>query len=251
MYSLHPVTVNDVKRFLAQCGNPADERPSLRRGALGQEWMRCGDSRGPDLVSHALASFLAEEQISFAFEETNLTHWEASIERGIGMLLRPPSRLFVDAGMDRADAQRFPIRLDVGKGGMAGSYIPAHLIEQLEGLLESRLERQLRRMIEAEIDPVANMGLVMQAVKYARDNAVGLLEASDVVDSGIPMKHVVVADRKQLPPALRKRLETAAKPPRKPGLMARLLGGRTQALQMQADARRFEGGNGSREPFEH
>jgi hypothetical protein len=244
MYSLHPVSVDDVKRFLALCEEPGSRRESIRRGSLGWERLRAGDSRGPDLVSHALAWYLAEERVSFASEETNLTHWEASIERGIGMLLRPPARLFMDAGMDRDVAQSFPIRLDLGKGTMAGAFVPAHLIGRLEQMLDERLDRQLRRMIEAEIDAVANMGWMMQAVAWARANGFGLLEAADVVGDGVPMNDLVEANRKQLPVALRKRLEAAARPPRKPSLVGRLLGARTRTMQAQVEARRFNPDNG-------
>ena len=85
----------------------------------------------------------------------SFTNWEARIERGVGMMMRPPSRLFMDAGMSRDMASNFPIRLDTGKGSMAGAYVPPHLIEPMLALYESRLERQLIRLIDAGLDPVA------------------------------------------------------------------------------------------------
>jgi hypothetical protein len=39
-----------------------------------------------------------------------------------------------------------------------------------------------------------------------------------------PGTRIVVADRKRVEPALRKRIELAAKPAKKPGLLARMLG---------------------------
>ena len=33
--------------------------------------------------------------------EISLTNWEAQIDRGIGMLMRPPARILIDAGMER------------------------------------------------------------------------------------------------------------------------------------------------------
>jgi hypothetical protein len=240
VYSLHPVTIEDVRQYVSALGNLTSDLQSVRRGSLAMEWIARGDSRGPDMLGHALASWLAGKRVSFAFEEICLTKWEAVIERGVGMLLRPPSRLFVDAGIDRSLAQRLPIRIDPGKRMMAGAYVPAHLMPQLAEMLEQRLERQLRRMRDAELDPVANMGLMLEAVQYARDHGTGLLEAADVVDGleiALEIRH---ADRKRLPADLRKRLEIAAKPARRPGLMARLLGARQAAWQAQADARQAE-----------
>jgi hypothetical protein len=118
---------------------------------------------------------------------------------------------------------------------MAGGYVPAHLMSEFAALLESRLERHLRRLREAELDPVANMGLLIEAAAYAREHHTGLIEAVGVVDGLAPGSPVVVADRKRLPKELRKRLEEAAKPPKKPGLVARLLGARPQP-----DANGFE-----------
>ena len=48
------------------------------------------------------------------------TQLEAKFDRGIGMLLRPPSRLFGDAGLETIAARAMPIRLDA-TGGIMGS----------------------------------------------------------------------------------------------------------------------------------
>jgi hypothetical protein len=224
VFSLHPVTVADVSEFLAIAASSTDAP-----GALPIEMLRGGDSRGPELLGLALAAFLANRRPSFVLIETSLTSWEAQIDRGVGMLLRPPARLFVDAGLERSLAQQLAIRLDHAGGRMAGAFVPAHLVGQLEDLLEDRLERDLRRLREAELDPVANMGLILQAVAYARANQTGLIEAIGATDGMDPGARVVVADRSRLPKDLRKRLEAAAKPPKKPGLIARLLGGRPES----------------------
>lgn len=223
MFSLHPVTIDDVRTFLAECAASADVP-----GARGLERLRRGDSQGTDMVGQALTAFLAERQPSFVLTDISLTNWEAQIDRGIGMLMRPPARILIDGGMERPLAQQFPIRLDHNAGYMAGAYIPVHLMSQFAELLESRLERHLRRLREAELDPVANMGLLIEAAAYAREHRTGLIEAIGAVDSLAPGTPVFFADRRRLPKELRKRLEEAAKPPKKPGLVARLLGARPQ-----------------------
>jgi hypothetical protein len=230
VYSLHPVTTEDVRAFLVASDTRADSG-----GAQALDWLRRGDSRATGMFGQALAAFLAERQPSFVLTEISLTNWEAQIDRGIGMLMRPPARILVDAGMDRSVAQQFPIRLDHNAGSMAGAYVPAHLMDQFATLLESRLERHLRRLREAELDPVANMGLLLEAVAFAQARGTGLIEAIGVVENLAAGTPVVIADRKRLPKDLRKRLEEAAKPPKKPGLVARLLGARPQT-----DAKGFE-----------
>ena len=224
MYSLHPVTVDDVRSFLTECGEQSGRSDAVRQGSMGLERMERKDARGPDLASHALASYLAERRPSFAFEELSFSKWEAMIERGVGMLMRPPSRLFADAGMTRDLAQRFPIRLDHGRGAMAGAYVPAHLVPELAAMLEDRLERQVRRLIEAEIESVATMGLMLEAVGYAHSQGTGLIEADEVLRAGVQVNAVYWADKRRLPEELRKRLEAATRAPKKPGLISRLRG---------------------------
>jgi hypothetical protein len=223
VFSLHPVTIDDVRAFLAASDTNADEY-----GARGMERLRRSDSRGTEMVGQALATFLAGRQPSFVLTEISLTNWEAQIDRGIGMLMRPPARILIEAGMERSLAQQFPIRLDHNAGSMAGAYVPARLMDEFAALLESRLERHLRRLREADLDPVANMGLLLEAAAYAGEHRTGLIEAAGVVDGLPPGTPVVIADRKRLPNELRKRLEEAAKPPKKPGLVARLRGARPQ-----------------------
>jgi hypothetical protein len=224
VFSLHPVTVADVSEFLADVAISANSP-----GAMSIDMVRRGDSRGPDLLGLALATFLANRRPSFVLSESSLTSWEAQIDRGIGMFLRPPARILIDAGLERPLAQTLAIRLDHSGGSMAGAFVPAHLIGQLRDFLEERLERDLRRLREAELDPVANMGLMLQAVAFARANQTGLIEAMGVTDGLEPGAQVVIADRSRLPKDLRKRLEAAARPPKKPGLVARLFGGRPQS----------------------
>jgi hypothetical protein len=206
---------------------------------IGLAMLEREDSRGPGAVGHALAVYLTERWPSFVLTDVSLTRWEAAIDRGVGMLLRPPSRLLVEAGMGRALAQRFPIRLDHDGGTMAGAYVPAHLVEQFETLLEERLERELRRLIDADLDPVANLGLMLQALAYARQHGTGLLEAADVVDGLDPATPVFAADRRRLPKELRTRLEEAARPPKQPGRLSRLLKSRNAESPYDAKLRAF------------
>lgn len=224
MYTLHPVTTETVSEFLRAVDSDSGN-VSVERARQGIAWMRAGDSRGPDVVSHSLATFLTGRAPVFAMADVSFSGWEASIDRGVGMLLRPPSRLFVDAGMDRSVAQAFPIRLDPQRGMMAGSYVPPHLIGDLHDLLEQRMDRQLRRLQEAELEPVITLGAMLRAIAYAREHKTGLLEAMDVLHPQIDAIQIVqITRRKDIDPQLLKRLDEAIKPPKQPGLIARLFG---------------------------
>ena len=195
----------------------------------GYERARAGDEEGASALTYALGQVLATREPSFFCEGVSLTSWEARIDRGVGMLMRPPSRLFIDAGLDTGAARVLPMRLDLSRGMMGGAYIPARLVPDFERLLEARLERVVRRLIDAELDGVAVMGLMLEVARYARERGLGLYEAMDVITPGTPEAlppgaRLVVADRKRIAPDLRKRLEAAAKPPKKPGLLSRILG---------------------------
>ncbi|MDQ3514488.1 MAG: hypothetical protein M3462_12695 [Chloroflexota bacterium] len=179
-----------------------------------------------------LAVALAVAGPSFVHPGISLTALEARIDRGVGMLLRPPARLFIGAGLDPALARQMPVRLDLAGGApMGGAFIPAHLVPELESLIERRLARFLRRLADAEMDPVATLGLLLDACAVARARGCGLYESLDVIVADAPASWppggVRLADRKRLDPVLRRRLEEAAKPPKpvkRPGLVARMLG---------------------------
>ena len=124
-----------------------------------------------------------------------------------------------------------PIRLDLSRGLMGGAFVPARLVPELEALLERRLERFLRRFADAELDAVAAVGLLIESCAAARGHGVGLFEALDVItldapESDPPGAVVVPGDRNRLDKALRRRLEEASKPPKQPGLVARIFGRR-------------------------
>ena len=215
--SLHPVSPEDARAFL----DVLNASPPGRLAAVAQS------SNGyPNALGHAFASYLADRSVSFVMPGVSLSTWEVRIDRGMGMLLRPPSRLFVEAGMPMEAARRLPIRLDAGGGMMAGAYVPASLIPQLDELLTSRLERQARRLAEAEIDAVPILGLMLEAVGHARVNGTGLIEAADVYGTAEMRGGVVRADAKRVDKELRRRIELATKPPKEPGGLGRLFGRR-------------------------
>jgi hypothetical protein len=237
--SIHPLDL-DVVRIYAEAANgtgdlaalPLDStwRHRLREAAIaGRSRASDGDEAGANALTFGLGQVMAATQPTFAHPGLSLTAWEARIDRGIGMLMRPPARLFIDAGLDVAAARTMPIRLDLSRGMMGGAFIPSRLIPDFERLLETRLERSVRRLSDAELDPVAVMGLMFELAAYARQQRLGLYEAIDVVTPGRPDAmppglHLVVADRKRVEPSLRRRIEIAAKPSKKPGLLARMLG---------------------------
>jgi hypothetical protein len=186
-----------------------------------------GNERGAFGLTYAFAKGLAARTPSFAHGGVCLTAWEARVDRGIGMLMRPPARLFIDAGLEPRLGRALPIRLDLHRGMMGGAYVPARLMSELDRLLDMRLERSVRRLIEAEADGVAVMGVMIEAVTYAKVNGMALYEAMDVVGPdgdapGIPTARVVFADKRRIDKPLRARLEQAAKPSKKPGLWTRL-----------------------------
>lgn len=199
----------------------------LAEARIGYGRAKNGSEAGANAVSYALAQYLATATPSFLLPGAGLTPIEARIDRGVGMLMRPPSRLFMDAGLDHVAARTMPIRLDLTRGLMGGAFVPARLVPELHGLLQRRLERFLRRFVEAEMDGVALVGALLAATETAQANGWGLYEAMDVITPGMPEadppgSRVVVADRKSLDKELRKRLETAAKPPKQTGVIGRL-----------------------------
>ena len=225
--SLHPVTIELASDFVA--GRSADGSAVATR--LRDESLRGleeGRNRGPDEVAFAFGAFLAERDRSFAGPSLSFTFWEARVDRGIGMLLRPPSRLLIDAGMDVTLARRLPIRLDNAGGRMGGCYIPPHLVPQLKELLDARLQRHARRLAEAEIDPVGFLGLMHEAVDFALGRGAGLYEARDVLGTPGLIGEIVLMDPKRVAKPFRKQIEEAAKPERRPGLVARLRGRSSQ-----------------------
>jgi len=230
--SLHPFEESSVQEFVqaitGSARSQSDVIPgnSIAAGKRSLARIERGEGSGVYEMTHALGSFLAERQPSFTHPGLSLSTWEARVDRGAGMLLRPPSRLLIDAGLDPAIARKLPIRLEMSRGMMGGAYVPARLVGQFDQTLELRLERTLRRLSDAEWDGVAVLGLMIEMVAYCRSNGYAIYEAMDVVaPDGVgsnTFAQVITADKKRLDKSLRVRLEAAAKPPKKPGLLARL-----------------------------
>jgi hypothetical protein len=258
--SIHPIDLELVRAYvvLASEGEQVSESrlPIALSRAFVETTMRAreraamGEEAGANLLTFGLGQVLAASQPSFFHQGLSLTAWEARIDRGVGMLMRPPARLFIDAGFDVAAARAMPTRLDLSRGMMGGAFIPARLIPDLEELLERRLERSTKRLIDAELDPVAVLGLMFEMVRYARDHNLGLFEAIDVVSPDHPEAlppgaRIVVADRKRVDSALRKRIELAAKPVKKPGVLAKMLGRGARSGNGRASYPTGEGGGNS------
>ena len=240
--SLHPFDPETVAAYVAVVAGAGDGRAlapsapewSERLAAAarrGYERARDGNEAGANAVSFGLAQTLATAHPTFLLPGAAPTLWEARIDRGLGMLLRPPSRLFGEAGLPTAAARAMPIRLDLGAGVMGGAHVPARLVPNLRRLLDERAERLVRRLIEAELDGVAVLGALMEATAYADERGLGLYEAVDVVapeapEADPPGTVLILPNRKRIDPALRRRLEEAAKPPKQPGLAARIFGRR-------------------------
>ncbi|MFL5758413.1 MAG: hypothetical protein ACJ789_01670 [Thermomicrobiales bacterium] len=233
--SLHPLDLTLVQRYVAALkdshavwdGSPwaAD---IVEQARVGYANARVGDENGAIAIGFGLSRLLSEVHPSFYESGLSLTTWEARIDRGIGMLIRPPSRFFIEAGLDQTPARTIPIRLDLSRGMMAGAYVPATLIDKLYEHLDGKFERIVKRMIAAELDAAAAMTQMWEAVKYARAKKFGLYEAIDAVspyalDAMPPSDRVVVFDKKRIDPDLKKRLEVAAKPAKQPSRLGRLM----------------------------
>jgi hypothetical protein len=228
--SLHPFDEAAIHDFMTRLSDPSTTpTPNIEAARRAVQAMERGEERGRYELTFALGREVAAYHPSFSDQGFSLTSWEARIDRGVGMLMRPPARMLIDAGIDPALARTLPIRLELSRGMMGGAYIPARLVPDLERLLDARLERTMRRLIEAEWNGVAVLGLMFEAAAYARSNGLAIYEAMDVVGPdgdvpGVPGGRAITPDKRRLDKALRTRLEAAAKPPKKPGLWARMTG---------------------------
>lgn len=239
--SLHPFDELTVRNFAARMMGadvssvmPVNEPWKSQVYESGRDGLTralTGDETGANAVTFAFTQTLATHHPSFLLPNATFTPWEARIDRGLGMLLRPPSRLFGEAGVPTVAVRAMPIRLDIDAGRMGGAYIPARLIPELAELLDSKRDRLLRRLAAAELDAVTLLGQLMTAAAYAAQHDLALFEASGVITPGAPEAdppgaRVVIPDRRQLDPIVRRELEAAARPPKPPGLMSRLVRGR-------------------------
>ena len=182
--SLHPFDPGMVQTFVRLIEDGGDVQQAglppgpwsarlLAEARIGYGRAKDGSEAGANAVSYAFAQFLATTTPSFLLPGAGLTPIEARIDRGVGMLMRPPSRLFLDAGLDSVAARTMPIRVDLTRGLMGGAFIPARLVPELHRLLEKRLERFLRRFTEAEMDGVALVGALLAATELATGQRLG------------------------------------------------------------------------------
>lgn len=235
--SLHPIDPAIVEEYVAVLNGrpPRPEWSAWFRDSLRQDLVRgrAGDEAAANRITHGLAHALSGSAPAYTFNPFGLSFWEAQVDRSIGMLMRPPARLFLDAGLDQAVARAMPIRLDFQLGMMGGAYIPARLVEQAAQMLDEHLERSARRLAEAEYDAVSSTGLMHEALSFARERGVGLFEAQDVVGPGgeaLPGISVVLPDPRRWDRTLVSRIEEAITPPKQPGLLQRMFGrGKTPA----------------------
>lgn len=232
LMSLHPLDDQIVNRFLRAALGQDEPEPEWKRWWPSDipvlfERMRTGDERASNELTLALAHALGSAHPTFAAPGFGLTMWEARVDQGVGMYLRPPARLFRELGVELAVVRWMPIRLDPNLGMMGGAFIPSHLVPKVSELLDAREERIARRLREAEYDPVVALGLFREAVAYALERDLGLFEALDAVGpegQAVFGGTVIIGDRKRVPKDERKRIDEASKPPKKPGLIGRMLG---------------------------
>lgn len=159
-------------------------------------------------LTSGLALAMAEAHPTFYYDGCGLTPWEAMIDRGVGMIMRPPARIFVDHGHNPYLIDAMPIRLDLQGGGpMAGAWIPPHLIPKLHQMIETRLDLWAKRIHEAELDPYPLLTTFHMATEEAMKQGLGLIESLDVLPPG--SRVVETPDRKKMDPAMRERIQAA------------------------------------------
>jgi len=240
--ALHPFRESDARDWVLALGGeldaatlvPADPgwaesllertRPALPRAAQK-------DEAAANRITFGFAAVLATRHPVFLMPNAALTQIESRIDRGLGMHMRPPSRLFLEAGMDPVVARSLPIRLDPAMSLMGGCWIPARLVPTVAAAVQQHEQRILRRMAEADLDPAPMYAQLRDTLTYCVANTLALYESVDVVTPGVrasvpPGARLVVPDAKRLDKAERKRLEELARPPKpekEPSLLARML----------------------------
>ncbi len=158
-------------------------------------------------ISSGLALAMADDLAIFHCEGLGLTPWESTIDRGLGMLMRPPARAFVDNGVHPLLLHSMPIRLDLQGGIMAGAWIPPHLIDKFDQLIDARLELWAKRLNEAESDPYPLLAAMRMVADEARTTGLGVIEAINVIQPGTPV--IETPNRKKMDAQLRARIDGA------------------------------------------
>ena len=188
------------------------------RGEVAPEWSWWDDElkdlvRQPlselsaNRVSSGLALAMADELPIFHYEGLGLTPWEAMIDRGLGMLMRPPARVFVDNDVHPLFVHSMPIRLDLQGGIMAGAWIPPHLIAKFDELIDIRLELWAKRIHESESDPYPLLATMRMVADAAKSAGLGIIEAINVIQPGTAV--IETPNRKKMDQQLRARIDAA------------------------------------------
>jgi len=229
--SLHPLNLEIVSHYVAVLHGtppePADAGWFTERLRDDARLAGTGNEGAANRVTLGLARALSMSGPVFIQGVSGLSFWEAQVDRPIGMLMRPPSRLFADHGLDAAAGRAMPVRLDAQLGMMGGAWMPARLVGQAYEQLDDHLERSVKRLVAAEYDPLPVAGLLQEALAYALANGVGLYEAQNLCGpngEGLPGATIVRPDPARLDPDLVTRIEASQQPPRKPGLLQRMFG---------------------------
>lgn len=159
-------------------------------------------------LTSGIALAMAQEYPTFYYDGCGLTHWEAMIDRGVGMMMRPPARIFVDHGHNPYLIDTMPIRLDL-QGGfpMAGAWVPPHLVPRLHDMIDQRMDLWAKRIHEAEMDPYPMLTTFHMATEEAMKQGLGIIESMDVLPPGARV--VETPDRKQMDPVMRERIQAA------------------------------------------
>lgn len=242
LVSIHPLDHTVASAFVAALTSPDvvpgipavdgtlwwQERLEVARQGLARATE--GRESGANQMTLTFAQVLAAAHPSYVHSGLSLTNLESTVDLGIGMLLRPPSRLFGELGMAIGAARTMPIRIDASAGMMGGAYMPARLVPQFRDLLRDRDRRVVRRLNDSGFDAVEVYGLLVELVGYATDRGLGLFEAVDAVMPDMPRLNppgtrIILADRKRLDPETVKRLTESLKPPKR-SFMDRMTGRR-------------------------
>lgn len=165
------------------------------------------DENAANRITTGLALAMADAHPTFHLNGFGLTPWEATIDRGVGMLMRPPARVFVDNDVHPLLVHSMPIRLDLQGGIMGGAWIPPHLIDKLDEMVEKRLDLWAKRLQDAESDPYSMLATMRMAVDEAKSSGSGLIEAINILHPDTPI--VETPTKNKMDPALRSRIDSA------------------------------------------
>lgn len=217
---LHLYSPEIATRYIESLRGEVDPAWSWWQGDLAEFIRKEVSEDEANRLTAGIVLAMAEELPTYYYDGVGLTHWEAMIDRGVGMIMRPPARIFVDHGHNPYLIDKMPIRLEM-QGGfpMGGAWIPPHLVPKLHEMVEQRLDLWAKRIHEAEMDPFPMLTTLHMATEDAKNRGLGLIESMDVLPPGTQI--VATPDRKKMDAAMRTRIE-AAIAEEKQGLIDRL-----------------------------